>query len=84
MHNIKITHKNKFISQFHINACSLNKNFDELQHLLCCIKKHFDIIALKEKRTAKQVFLLNNLDLNKWESFIDIHLWILLVLIAFT
>ena len=30
MHNIKIPRKNKSISLFHINACSLNKNFDDL------------------------------------------------------
>ena len=36
MHNIKITRKNKLLSLFHINACSLNKHFDDLQHLLSC------------------------------------------------
>ena len=36
MHNIKIAHKNKSFSLFHINACSLNKNFDDLKHLLNC------------------------------------------------
>ena len=30
MQNIQISHKNKSLSQFHINACSLNKNFDDL------------------------------------------------------
>ena len=38
MHNIEIPHKNKLLSLFHINACSLNKNFDDLQHLLNCTK----------------------------------------------
>ena len=38
MHNIEIPHKNKSLSLFHINACSLNKNFDDLQHLLSCTK----------------------------------------------
>ena len=40
MHNIKIPHKNKPLSLFHINACSLSKNVDDLQHLLSCTK-HF-------------------------------------------
>ena len=31
MHNIKIPHKNKSLPLFHINACSLNKNFDDLK-----------------------------------------------------
>ena len=39
MCNIEIHHKNKLLSLFHINACSLNKNFDELQHLLSCALK---------------------------------------------
>ena len=39
MHNIEIPHNNKSLSLFHINSCSLNKNFDDLQHLLSCTKK---------------------------------------------
>ena len=34
MHHIEILHKNKSLSLFHTNASSLNKNFDDLQHLL--------------------------------------------------
>ena len=41
MHIIEISYKNKSLSQFHINACSLNKNFDDLQHLLNCTKRNF-------------------------------------------
>ena len=60
MHNIEIPHKNKSLSLFHINACSLNKNFDDLQHLLSCTK----IIAIGETRITKQVSSSNNLNLN--------------------
>ena len=139
MGNIEISHKNKSLSLIHINACSLNKNFDDLQHLLSCTKTKFDIIAISETRITRQVSLLNNLNLNNysfeftptetsaggtllyianhlsykcrndlniykkmnwnllllklltrenqillWESFTDIHLWILLTLIAIT
>ena len=66
MHNIEIPHNNKSPSLFHINACSLNKNFDDLQHLLSCTKKNFDIIAISETRITKQVSLLNNLNLNNY------------------
>ena len=66
MHNIEIPHNNKSLSLFHINACSLNKNFDDLQHLLSCTKKNFDIIAISETRITKQVSLLNNLNLNNY------------------
>ena len=66
MHNLKIPHKNKSLSLFHINACSLNKNFDDLQHLLGSTKKVFDIMAVSETRITKQVSLLNNLNLNHY------------------
>ena len=44
----------------------VNKNFDDLQHLLNCTKKGFDIIAISETRTTKQVSLSNNLNLNNY------------------
>ena len=40
MHNIEIPHKNNSLSLFHINVCSLNKNFDDVQHLLNWTKKN--------------------------------------------
>ena len=55
MHNIEIPQSNKSLSVFHINACSVNKTFDVLQHLLGCTKKIFDIIAISETRITKQV-----------------------------
>ena len=68
MHNIEIphTHKNKSLSLFHINACSLNKNFDDLQHLLNCTKNFFDIIAISETKITKQVSLINTVS---WGDF---------------
>ena len=66
MHNIEIPHNNKLLSLFHISACSVIKNFDDLQHLLSCTKKNFDIIAISETRITKQVSLLNNLNLNNY------------------
>ena len=66
MHNLEIPQKNKSLSLFHINACSLNKNFDDLQHLLSCTKIKFDIIAISETRITKQVSLSSNLNLNNY------------------
>ena len=66
MHNILISHKNKSLSLFHINACSLNKNYDDLQRLLNCTKKVFDTIAISKKRITKQASSLNNLNLNNY------------------
>ena len=68
MCNIEIPHKNKSLSLVHINACSLNKNFGDVQHLLSCTKTKFDIIAIRETRITKQVPLLNNLNLNNYSS----------------
>ena len=44
LQNLKINNSNS-LSLFHINACSLSRNFDDLQHLLSCTNKIFDIIA---------------------------------------
>ena len=40
--------------------CSLNKNFDELEHLLSCTNKNFDVIAIMQTRITKNVLLANN------------------------
>ena len=66
MHNIEAPHKNKSLFLFHINTCSLNKNFDDLQHLQSCTQKNFDIIAISETRITKNISLLNNLNLNNY------------------
>ena len=65
-HNIEIAHKNKSLPFFHINKSSLNKNFNDLHHLLSCTKRKFDIIAISETRITKQVSLSNNLNLNNY------------------
>ena len=66
MHNIEIPYKNKSLSLFHINICSLNKNVDDPQHLLSSFTKKIDITAISKTRITKQVFLLNNLNLNNY------------------
>ena len=58
MYNIEIPHKNKSLSLFHINVCSLYKIFYDLQLLL--------IIAIGETRITKNVSLVNNLNLNNY------------------
>ena len=66
MHNTEIPHKNKLLSLFHMNASSLNKNFDDLQNLLNCTKENVHIIAISETRIIKQISLSNNLNLNNY------------------
>ena len=59
MHNIKIPQKNKSLSLFHVNACSVTKKcFDDIQHLLSYTKSSFDI---SERTITEKVSLLNNL-----------------------
>ena len=64
MHNIEIPQKNKPLSLFHTNTCSLSKNFDDLQYLLSCTKNFFDITAVRETRITENISLLNDLNLN--------------------
>ena len=65
-YDIEIPHKNKLLSLFHINACSLDKNLYDFQHLLSCTKTKFDITAISEIRITKQVSLSNNFNLNNY------------------
>ena len=66
MHNIEMHKKNKSLSLFLINACALNKNSDNLQHILSCTKTDFDTIGVTETRITKQASLLNNLNLSNY------------------
>ena len=56
--------KDNSLALFPINACSLNKNVDDLKHLLSCTNKTFDVIAIAESRITKNVSLTNNLTMN--------------------
>ena len=44
--SMKIPNKNSCFSQFHINTCSLNKNFEHLGYLIKSTNIIFDIIAI--------------------------------------
>ena len=53
---IKFYGKNKSLSLFHINACSLSKKFDGLEHLLKCTNNAFYKVEVSETRiTAKKL-----------------------------
>ena len=43
LQQLKIPNKEKSLSLFHINSCSLNKNFEELQNLLQSTILSFDV-----------------------------------------
>ena len=45
--------KRKVLSFFHMNACSLTKNFDDFNILLNDLNVNFDILAITESRIKK-------------------------------
>ena len=51
----KFTEKNKSLFLFNQNASSLSKNFDDLENLLKCTNKVFDIVAVSETRLTKKI-----------------------------
>ena len=51
-----------------MNACSLSKNFDNLQYLLSCTSKNFGIIAITETRITKNVSIANNLNMKPYST----------------
>ena len=53
-------------SLFHINACSLSENFDDLEHLLKCMNKVFDIVAVTKTRITKKTLLTFNINLQNY------------------
>ena len=61
---LRLPDKHKSLTLFHINACSLSKNFDDLDHLLKCTNKVFDLTAVSETRITKQTSLTLSLNTN--------------------
>ena len=59
-------HDNKSLSFSHINACSLNKNVDDLECLLKYTDKSFDIIAVSETRIPRKTSLTCNINLKNY------------------
>ena len=51
------------VSLFHINSCSLNKNFEDLEYLLKATNKTFDVIAITEQRIRKDTNLVKNINI---------------------
>ena len=66
LQKLKISNKENSPSLFHINSCSLNKNFEELQNLLQSTNINFDVIAITETRIPKNVVSTENIVLNNY------------------
>ena len=61
---LNIPNKNKSLSMFHINTCSLSKNLDDLEYLLKTTNMNFDIIS--ETRITKNINKIANFNLNNY------------------
>ena len=66
LQQLKIPNKEKSLSFFHINSCSLNKNFEELQNLLLSTNTQFDVIAITETRIMKNTSVTQNIELSNY------------------
>ena len=51
------------VSLFHINSCSLNKNFEDLEYLLKATNKTFDAIAISISIILKDTNLSKNINI---------------------
>ena len=63
---MKIPNKDKALALFRKNACCLNKNFDDLEYLLSCTNKDFDVIAITKTSIANNVSLTNIVTMNNF------------------
>ena len=59
----KIKIESDLVSLFHINSCSLSKNFEDLECLLKATNKTFDLIAISESRILKDRNVFKNIDI---------------------
>ena len=66
LQTMKTPNKDKSRALFHINGCSLNKNFHELEHLLSCTNKNFDVSAISKTRITKHISLANDQTMNNF------------------
>ena len=51
------------LSLFHINSCSLNRHFEDLECLLKATNRTFDVIAISELRILKDTSLSKNINI---------------------
>ena len=61
--SMKIPNKNSCFSPFHINTCSLNKNFEDLVYMIKSTNINFDITAILETRILKDTNIVKNINI---------------------
>ena len=60
---MKIPNKNSSLSLFHINACSPNKTFNDLDYLTKSTNININIIATSETRILKDTNIVKNINI---------------------
>ena len=50
LYELKSANKEKYVSLFHLNSCSLNKTFEVLQNLLQLANINLDVVSITETR----------------------------------
>ena len=55
--------KNSCLCLFHINTCSLNGNFEDLEYLIKSTNINFDLIGISESRKLKDTNTVKNINI---------------------
>ena len=63
---LKIPNKSHSLYMLHVHAYSLSRNFDDLENLLTTTNMNFDIIAISETSTTKNINNIFNINLNNY------------------
>ena len=63
---LNIPNKRKSLAMFHINTCSLSKNFDDLEYLSKTTNINFDIKAISEPSITKNINKISNINLDNY------------------
>ena len=56
------------LSLFHIDSCSLNKNFEDLAYLLKATNKTFDVIGISKSRVIKDANLSKYINIYNYSN----------------
>ena len=67
---MKIPNENSCLSLFHINTCSLNKNFEDLEYLIKSTNISFHIIVISETRILEDTNIVKNINIPTNFSFV--------------
>ena len=60
---MKIFYKNSRLFPFHINTCSLNKHFEELEYFIKSTNISFDIMAILDTKILKDTSIVKTINI---------------------